>query len=127
MKKTKTEDTTDVEGARSVAVLLPQLEEGTFNAELSDDVRSLVAEMRDNQKDTGRVVKGKVTITLDMKLVDGVFEINADYKVAAPKKTRSRTLLFATDGNNLVRDNPRQPDLPNIRDVTADKAPARAI
>lgn len=110
--KTKAETEAENEAARSIAVLLPSLDDGRFNACLSEAFRDLVARMRDDSRDRDSNSKGKLTITLDLKLVDGVFEIKSDYSVKAPHETFGRTLAWATDGNNLVRENPKQERLP---------------
>ena len=112
----KTEPTQ--ESHRSFAVMLPMLEEGRLNDELSEEFRNLVAKLRDHKLATGRNAKGKVTLTVDLHLgSDGTFDVNAEFSVKAPKPVRERTVLWATDGNNLVAQNPAQPELPGVRKI----------
>lgn len=111
------------ESSRSFSVLLPMLEEGTLNSELTEEVRNLVAKLRDHRTNTGRIAKGKVTLTIDFALgSDGTFDVTGDFTVKSPKPVRSRTVLWATEGNNLVPQNPAQPELPGVRKVST---PAR--
>lgn len=108
------------ESARSFAVLLPLLEDGTLNHELSAEFRDLVAKLRDHKLNTGRTAKGKVVLTIDLSLgSDGTFDVTGDFVVKAPKPVRSRTVLWATEGNNLVPQNPAQPDLPGVKKLPA--------
>ena len=107
----------ELEAARSVAVLLPQLEEGAFNAEVSDQFRDLIARMRDHGINGNGRAKGKLAITIDVTLDDGVFELRADFKVTAPKSRRGRSVFWATDGNNLTPENPKQMAMFGLRKV----------
>lgn len=108
------------ESHRSFAVFLPMLEEGRLNDELSESFRDLIAKLRDHKASTGRNAKGKVTLTVDLLLgSDGTFDVNAEFSIKSPKPIRERTVLWATDGNNLVPQNPAQPELPGVRKIPA--------
>lgn len=104
------------ESSRSFSVFLPMLEDGHLNQELTDAVRDLVAKLRDHRTNTGRTAKGKLAVTIDFSLgSDGTFDVTGDFTVKVPKPVRSRTVLWATDGNNLVPQNPAQPELPGVK------------
>ncbi len=108
--KTKTE--LETEAARSIAVLLPGLDEGRFNASVSEALKNLVADMRNDAAARAGSSKGELKIALTLKLDSGVFTVKADYAVKAPKETFGKTIFWANDGNNLVDADPRQERLP---------------
>jgi hypothetical protein len=101
---------------RTVAMLLAHMEEGQFNQDASDALRDLVAKLNDAAVNRGGKPVGKLVITLDFKLDDGIIETRSDYKVTAPKTSRRKTIMWATPNNNLTPDNPRQISM-NFRDV----------
>lgn len=97
----------------NVPQLLGVLEGGEFNAELADEYRDLVAAMENSAAETGgkTKVKGKMVITVDYVLQGGAYEITAQTKTTKPKRTARRTVMYATDGNTLSRNNPKQDDM----------------
>ena len=110
---------------RSFSTLVAQLEDGALHQELTKEVIDLVANLQDHARDQGGKPKGKITLTIDLKYADGMFDVQSDFKIASPKATRRRTVLWATPDNNLSRANPRQQELP-LRTV-ADNAAVKAV
>lgn len=98
-------------------VLVPKIADGHVNEVASDALRDLVAAMRDDAIARGATSKGKLTLTLDLTLKGGVFDINAEVKTKAPKVTFARTVMYATDSNSLVAEDPKQERFPfqNVR------------
>lgn len=106
---------------RAFTHYLIELEDGVFHQDLSHAMRDLLQAIQDTGKGG--------TLTLNLKLrpaADGTITSESDFKVTAPKGKRRQTLHFVTPELNLVRSNPRQPDLP-LRQVKADDAPVRRV
>ena len=115
------------EETRSFSQFLLSLEDGDLHAQLSEDLREIAAVMSQHVVDYGGKVKGKLSLTIDFKLDQGVFEIVAKTETKLPKPPRGRSIMWATPGNNFTANNPKQGQLFGPRDVTGDAGPARAI
>lgn len=111
--------------APNVPQLIGLLEDGEFNSELADVYRDLIADMENKAAETsGKTkVKGKLTLTIDFVLQGGAYEVTAETKVAAPKRSPRRTVMYGTEANTLSRTHPKQDDM-FLKGV--DKAPAPA-
>jgi hypothetical protein len=107
----------DPNTARSFAAFLPLVENGQLHGDLSEELRDLVAELHNAAQENSGKAKGKLALTLSFKLEDGIVEVTGDYSVALPKKTRGRSIFWATPDNYLTQQNPRQRDM--FPDVTA--------
>ncbi|WP_431860224.1 hypothetical protein [Azospirillum sp.] len=107
--------------ARTFPQLLATLEDGELSNDLTDQIRDIVARLHDVYANQGGTPKASLTLKIDFKLDSGVIETKADTKVALPKQVRRKTVLYATPGNNLTRQNPKQAELfPRpVRDVSA--------
>ena len=94
---------------------LHNLRKGAALAEAGDRLQALVAAVRD----TGKA--GKLTLTIDVKPTKGdhdILTLHDGLKVALPEPDRGVTIMYATDHNTLQRQDPRQPALPDLRDVS---------
>ncbi|MDR3438985.1 hypothetical protein [Telmatospirillum sp.] len=111
---------------RAFSTLVSQLEDGQLHADLTTQIQDLVATLQDHAHEHGGKPAGKITLTIDMKYADGVFDVQADYKITAPKTARRRTVLWATPDNNLSRANPHQQELP-LRSVDTATGAVKAI
>lgn len=100
----------------SLAVLLGQLEDGRLNAELADKLRETVATLTNHVAEHGGKPKAKLVLTLDIKLAGGVFAVEPTYKLTLPEPPRTATVFWATPGNGLSLNNPKQGHL--FRDVS---------
>jgi hypothetical protein len=101
--------TTADKNIRSFAILMSTLEGGSLNAELSKELRDLIADMNDHRAAYGgRAVNGEISISLKFKLDEGIMEIAADTKVKGPRPKRGRSILWVTPENNLSQENPQQ-------------------
>jgi hypothetical protein len=57
-----------------------------------------------------------------------VFDVKADYSVKAPKESFGKTVMWATDGNNLTPQNPKQEVMPfAVRKLDESSAPVRKV
>lgn len=88
-----------------------QLEDGQVQADATDQLKELVEAMHRRAETTGGKPKGKLTLTVDLKLDDGVFEVNANIAVKAPTAVRRRSILYRAPDGGLSANNPRQLDL----------------
>lgn len=115
------DDTRDPTEARNLAAVLATLEDGRLHGDLSDASREMISTLHDVAANARGKAKGKITITLDYAVEDGVVELRADFTTKTPKLPRQKTVLFATPDNNLTRRDPKQPSL-EFRDVTVPRA-----
>lgn len=93
---------------KSFAVVLANLEDGAFNDQLSREVQGLIADMSDHAAVYGGSSRGKISLSIDLVLDKGVFEISAEKKITAPKERKSKSIFWADKDNNLTEENPRQ-------------------
>lgn len=88
---------------RDAASIIAMLEDGTFNADVAEDLRDLVAAMEAHAHNNKGVAKGKITITLDLALGNGVFVLVGGHTVKKPVAKRMGTALFAREDGALSR------------------------
>lgn len=102
--------------SKSFVSTIQEIREGGAVDELTDALANLVAAVRA----TGR--KGKLTFTLTVKLAgkgdSNVLMLEDETKIAPPAIERGTSVFFATDDNVLQRNDPRQPELKGLRQVT---------
>lgn len=114
------------EGARSFAHLLTQIDEGSFNEELSAAMRELARDLNSYACKFRRDGKGEIAIGLRVAVDEkGVTSVVGEFKVKRPKVPRASSQFFLTVGGNLSLENPRQQKLP-LREV-AGPGPAREL
>lgn len=92
----------------SFSQLLTLLEDGELNAELSRLQHEVIEALANHAIDTGKVAAGGITLKLDFKLKEGVFEVNGDVSTRTPKAERRRSIFWSTPDNHLTPENPRQ-------------------
>lgn len=79
--------------------------------ETADDLTAKLAEVVEAVMDTRKI--GEITISLKIKPNGDAGVIVAEtIKSKVPEKARGDTVFFATSGGSLVRQDPRQKDLP---------------
>lgn len=106
-------------------VFLAELQDGAFNAELTERLSDLTAQMQRLADATGGKQKGKLTISIDLQLDRGVYDVSADAAVKLPKEIRGRSIMYGQPGGGLSRRNPRQTEMDfagPTRDVSTDAA-----
>src|SRR4051812_30969775 len=88
---------------------LADIRGGDLVAELTEELRGLVAQIRTNGG------AGELTLKLRVKRASkgagNTLVIVDDVKVKLPKVTDNETILFANDDGDLQRSDPRQPKL----------------
>lgn len=107
------------EGPRSFAVLIQKLgDDGEVERELSEELHQLVKTCRRTAQATGAKVKAKITLSLDLTVDHtGPVIVKPDIVVKPPKRRRADAAFFLTKGLNLSADNPKQMEMPGLRQV----------
>lgn len=95
--------------AATVADTLRLLADGQFDADVSAELRELIRKMEVHAFNThGGVVKGQLSITLDITLANGAHVVTPSFKVKTPVPKQPGTLLFAFEDGRLSRNPPGQ-------------------
>lgn len=101
---------------------------GATLGELSEALRNLVAAVRATGK------SGALALTLRVrpasKGATDVLMVESQVKTRLPEPERGTTIFYATDDNNLVRNDPKQMTLPALRIVeieTPDKQSLKEV
>ncbi len=113
--------------AATVADTLRLLNDGQFDADISSDLRELVRKMEAHAFSAKGAAKGKLTITLDIRLQNGAHVITPAYKVTAPVADQVGTLLFADEDGRLSRNRPGQGALFGMRAVESASHAIRTV
>lgn len=93
--------------ARPFADVLRELSGGNTYEELTSALAEVVEAVIETRK------SGSISISLSIKPNgDGAVMITDDIKTKVPQPARGTTVFFATSGGSLVRQDPRQQDLP---------------
>lgn len=112
---------------RTADQILAMPDNGDFLAQFMDQHRQLILDMHQAQMDQGGKVKGGFTITVDYMLDRQLsLTVTAEAKIKAPKRPKATAALWTTADGMLTPQNPRQPSLPGIRDVSPPTHPIRA-
>lgn len=96
---------------RTFGETLSVMESGQLMQDLTDLQKQIIETLQNELLDVGGKPKASLTLTIDYKLDQGVFDIVAKAKSKLPDTKRGRTLLWATPDNNFSRNNPRQPSM----------------
>lgn len=104
--------------AATIADTIRLLADGQFDADVSAELRELIRRMEAFAFSSKGGAKGKLSITLDIKLENGAHVITPSFKVTAPQAKQPGTLLFAFEDGRLSRNPPGQRQLFAPRDVS---------
>lgn len=110
--------------ARTFTTFLGEVEDGRLAGELTEQLRELVGGLRRYEQHAGGKPKGKLVLTLNVKLDGGIYEVVGDVKIATPKPPRMRSIMYATRGDDLSAQNPRQLELGVEARTVATEQPA---
>lgn len=114
------------EGPRSFTHFLEAASDGALKDELSDLLHELIGAMEDESSARDVKVKGELTMKLRFEMEpSGIVRLAYDVKTKKPPRAMRPGLFWSTGGGNLSAENPRQPQLPFVREVKAgaDAAP----
>jgi hypothetical protein len=103
------------------------LNDGAFNQNCADKLQSFSADMEERGVDTGKKVKGKITLTIEVEREhDGVYFFTPDLQFKLPPEKVSRTIGWVTDDNRFTPNKPGQGNLfGTIREITVDARTVR--
>lgn len=96
------------EEAQSLLDLLKSLSGGEFIEGAEAKLTQLVATMKNAERNAGGTPKGKLTLTIALKLNRGMIEIDGEAKISEPSTVHGRTFMFGLDDGALVKEDPRQ-------------------
>jgi hypothetical protein len=90
--------------------------------ELSEEFNKLVQSV----ESTGRA--GEMTFQIKLKpSTAGAIELTDLIKVKLPAPQKGTSLFFATPEGNLLRNDPRQADIPGLKEVAANNKPLKDV
>lgn len=86
---------------------LVQVNDGVLIDDATRELRRIVSECSHLARNQGGKPKATITVKLDVKLVDGVFEVFGEVTTKLPKPVRARSLFYEHQGG-LTANNPKQ-------------------
>lgn len=105
--------------------LINMLSDGQFNRDCAAEIKRLSEELEVLGCDTRAVVKGSLTLKIDVTRkpdAGGVYFFTPSLEVKLPKTKNPSTLGFVTEDNRFTPNKPRQGNMfGTIRDVNADQ------
>jgi hypothetical protein len=88
--------------------VLRMLEDGQFNADVSEAMRGLAAALEAHAHNNKGQAKGRLSLTFDFHLANGVLVITPNHTVKKPVQKRIGTALFVGEDGSLGRNPPGQ-------------------
>lgn len=106
---------------RCLTDLIHMLNDGQFNSDCADKLADFASDMEELGCDTGKKVKGKLTLTIDIEREhDGVYFFTPQMTLKLPPEKHSRTIGWVTGDNLFTPNKPNQGNLfGTVREVTA--------
>lgn len=110
---TTTSETKKPRGMKHFMRVVQSLNHEEFAPELDDEWRLLLAELRRVAKTVSTDVKGKLTLTVDVKITaKNELTLTGGVKRTAPSMKRAGSHYFLTDDGDVTADNPNQMSFP---------------
>lgn len=105
--------------------LVFMLNDGAFNEDAADTLATFAADMEERGCDTGKKVKGSITLKIDVERDhDGIYFFTPVLTTKLPPAAHGRTIGWVTEDNRFTPNQPRQGHLfGTVREVT----PARVV
>lgn len=109
-------------GVRLFTDVLRDMRFGETLDELSDEFNKLVQAV----EDTGR--PGEIILSIKLKpSTAGAIEVTDLIKTKLPPPQKGTSLFFATPEGNLVRNDPRQSEIPGLKQVESDRKEVKEV
>lgn len=107
--------------------LIAMLNDGAFNQNAADKIRVFSGDMEERGVDTGKKVKGKITLTIEVEREhDGVYFFTPELQFKLPPEKVGRTIGWVTDDNRFTPNKPGQGNLfGTIREITVEARSVR--
>lgn len=103
---------------RTADQILAMFDNGDFLLQFLTDHQALILALHNHQMTHGGKAKGKFSITVNYTLDKQLtLMAEADAKFDKPKAPKAAATLWTTADGEVTAQNPRQPNLPGIRDV----------
>lgn len=98
------------------------LNDGAFNQDAADKLKALAEGLEELGCDTGKKVKGKLTLTVEVEREsDGVYFFTPQLAVKLPPEKVQRTIGWVTDDNRFTPNRPGQGNLfGTVREIAAE-------
>lgn len=116
------DDKSEKEGPRSFGVFLNELNSGSALIELTEEMHKMLQRLHvvAGLRGTKGKAKGVLTLKLPIEVhANGTARVKYEVEAKAPKPDRDEDSFWLTRASNLTRKNPKQQELPHIRDVSA--------
>lgn len=95
--------------ARTAGATIDLLEDGQLSADLQEELRELVAQMKAVHNSTRSKVKGEATLNLKFEIdASGAIFVEGKTKIKAPDLPRKRSIVWTDDQGNFTRFPPNQ-------------------
>lgn len=91
--------------------------DGQVGGDLHVKMTDLAATMQDVHRQTGKQVKGKVTVVLDLSLEDGAFRIGHAINVKSPEVPTPKAIMWVDEHNRFTRFPPGQGQMFSARAI----------
>lgn len=106
------------EGPRSFAHQIATMCNGATNIEASQELHDLLLALRAEAAARRKNVKGVFKLELHIEVNDDdVVAVAPSIKSKCPEPRRATSIMWLTAGGNLTPENPRQQELPGVREV----------
>lgn len=116
------------EGPRSFARFIEDVADGDAHAQLSEELFELAGKLQSEALSRDAKIKGSLSLMLKLEAQpNGMVTIAYDIKRKDPAKRTSQGVCWLTGGGNLTHKNPRQEELPHMREVKPGREAAREI
>lgn len=97
-----------VPAANNFAQFIQSLEDGALHADLTAHLQEINHKLSQHVIDHGGKPKGSLTLKIDFRLDQGVFEIDAKAVVKVPDEPRGRSIMWALPDGRFTGTNPKQ-------------------
>ncbi|WCT73948.1 hypothetical protein PQ455_01565 [Sphingomonas naphthae] len=111
----------NVPAANTFDMFIRMLEDGEFNREMTEEMRTFASDLANAAIISGGKAKGKLTISLDFALDGRVTEIASKYKFDVPTPKRPKSIMWQTEDGRFTPNNPHQGNLFGAREVRGER------
>lgn len=98
---------------------LAQVEDGRLATKASEELATLVKELKSRVENAGPKHKAKLTVTVTFDADGSLITVGGDVDVKIPKLRRQKSIMYFVGPNGLSVNNPRQQDLFDGRSAAA--------
>ena len=96
---------------RDAQTILSLQEGGQLLTDLGTEITNVTAKLQEMATTPKKKVKGRVSLSLNFEVQDGVLSIEADIASKLPKEARRSTLFWVLGDGSLSTEHPQQQDM----------------